>query len=142
MITQAFANVVGVSTIGQPGHRADGPYRSFVLCSLSMAGRNPGHFGESLSPRGKWVLGVIGVVLVAVLAGVGVWSVVGKSSYGPSRNGCVNVNVVSSMGGALSHSCGAQARALCKRAFRHDDALSRQTRTQCRLAGLAPAQQP
>jgi hypothetical protein len=107
-----------------------------------MAGRNPGHFGESLSPRGKWVLGMIGVVLVAVLAGVGIWSVVGKSSYGPSRNGCVNLNVVSSTGGALSHSCGAKARALCQNAFRHHDNLSRLTRTQCRLAGLAPANQP
>ena len=106
-----------------------------------MAGRNPGHFGESLSPRGKWVLGVIGVVLVAVLAGVGVWSVVGKSSYGPSREGCVTVNVVSSMGGAVSHSCGAKARALCKSAYSHIDQLSRLTRPQCRLAGLAPGTQ-
>jgi hypothetical protein len=107
-----------------------------------MTGRNPGHFGQSLSRRGKWVMGTIGVVLVAVLAGVGVWSVVGKSAYGPSRNGCVTVNVVSSMGGAVSHVCGARARAECKSAFRHNDALSRQTRTQCRLAGLAPAAQP
>lgn len=107
-----------------------------------MTGRNPGHFGQSLSPRGKWVLGMIGVALVAVLAGVGVWSVVGKSGYGPSRDGCVTLNVVSSMGGAVSHTCGARARALCTSAFRHDDSLSRQTRTQCRLAGLAPATQP
>jgi hypothetical protein len=106
-----------------------------------MAGRNPGHFGESLSPRGKWVLGVIGVVLVAVLAGVGVWSAVGKSSYGPSRDGCVTLNVVSSMGGAVTHACGAKARALCKSAFSHNDQLSRLTRPQCRLAGLAPATQ-
>lgn len=107
-----------------------------------MAGRNPGHFGESLSPRGKWVLGMVGVVLIAVLAGVGIWSVVGKSSYGPSRNGCVNLNVVSSTGGALSHSCGAQARALCQNAFRHHDAFSRLARPQCRLAGLGAGQQP
>jgi hypothetical protein len=107
-----------------------------------MAGRNPGHFGQSLSPRGKWVLATIGVVLVAVLAGVGVWSVVGKSSYGPSRDGCVNLTVVSSTGGAVSHTCGAKARAMCKGAFRHNDKLSRQTQTQCRLAGLAPAAQP
>ena len=102
-----------------------------------MAGRNPGHFGQSLSPRGKWVMGMIGVALVAVLVGVGVWSVAGKSSYGPSRNGCVTVNVVSSMGGAVTHDCGAKARALCKSALRHNDQLSRLTRTQCRLAGLA-----
>jgi hypothetical protein len=107
-----------------------------------MTGRNPGHFGQSLSPRGKWVLGMIGVALVAVLAGVSVWSVVGKSTYGPSRDGCVTVNVVSSMGGAVTHECGAKARALCKSAFRHNDNLSRLTRTQCRLAGLSSTQQP
>jgi hypothetical protein len=106
-----------------------------------MTGRNPGHYGQSLSPRGKWVLGLIGVVLVAVVAGVGVWSVVGKSSYGPSRNGCVTLNVVSSMGGAVTHECGAKARALCKNAFTHNDKLSRLTRPQCRLAGLGPASQ-
>ena len=107
-----------------------------------MTGRNPGHDGESLSLRGKWVLGLIGVILVAVVAGVGVWSVVGKSSYGPSRNGCVTLNVVSSMGGAVTDECGAKARALCKSAFSHHDKLSRLTQTQCRLAGLAPASQP
>jgi hypothetical protein len=107
-----------------------------------MTGRNPGHFGQSLSPRGKWVLVMIGVVLVAVLAGVGVWSVTSPSGYGPSRDGCVTLNVVSSMGGAVSHACGGKARALCKSAFSHNDKLSRLTRTQCRLAGLAPAQQP
>ncbi len=106
-----------------------------------MTGRNPGHFGESLSPRGKWVLGLIGVVLVAVLAGVGVWSVVGKSDYGPSRDGCVNLTVASSMGGAVIHDCGAKARTLCKSAFSRDDALARQTRAQCRLAGLTAAGQ-
>jgi hypothetical protein len=107
-----------------------------------MTGRNPGHFGQSLSRRGKWVIGTIGVVLVAVLAGVGVWSVVGQTSYGPSRNGCVNLTVVSSTGGAVSHTCGARARAMCKSAFSHHGRLSRLTRPQCRLAGLAPAAQP
>ncbi len=107
-----------------------------------MTGRNPGHYGQSLSPRGKWVLGMIGVVLVAVLAGLAVWSVAGQSSYGPSRDGCVNLTVVSSTGGAVSHTCGARARAMCKSAFSHNDKLSRLTRPQCRLAGLAPATQP
>ncbi|HTT51287.1 MAG TPA: hypothetical protein VMH35_07800 [Streptosporangiaceae bacterium] len=106
-----------------------------------MAGRNPGHFGESLSPRGKWVLGAIGVALLAVLAGVGVWSTVNQGSYNRSQNGCINVTVVSSTGAGTIHACGTKARTLCQSAFHHNDKLSRLTRPQCRLAGLG-GQQP
>ncbi len=104
-----------------------------------MRGRNPENFGQSLGTRGKWVMGLIGVALVAALAGVGVWSSVHQGSYGPSRNGCVNLTVVSSTGGAVIHDCGGQARALCRSAFSHTDKLSRLTQPQCRLAGLSPA---
>ena len=115
---------------------------TFALCSLLMAGRNPGHFGESLSPRGKWVLGAIGVALLAVLAGVVVWSTVNQGSYNRSQDGCINVTVVSSTGAGTIHACGGKARALCQNAFRHNDKLSRLTRTQCRLARLGASQQP
>ena len=107
-----------------------------------MKGRNPEHFGESLSPRGKWIMGMVGVAVLVILAGVGVWSAVHPSSYDGSRSGCVTVNMVSSTGGAVIHDCGAQARALCKSAFSHNDKLARLTRTQCRLAGLGAGQQP
>jgi hypothetical protein len=105
-----------------------------------MRGRNPEHFGQSLSRRGKWVMGMIGVFLLLVLGGVGVWSAVGQGSYDQSRNGCVNLTVVSSTGGAVIHDCGAKARALCRNASSGTDKLARLLRPQCRLAGLDPAQ--
>jgi hypothetical protein len=104
-----------------------------------MRGRNPENFGQSLGTRGKWVMGLIGVALLAVLAGVGIWSSVNQGSYGSSRDGCVNLTVVSSTGGAVIHDCGSKARALCRSAFSHTDKLSRLTQPQYRLAGLGPA---
>ena len=104
-----------------------------------MRGRNPESFGQSLSPRGKWMMGLSGVVLLAVLAGVGVWSSVHKNSYGPSRNGCVNLTVASTTGAGTIHDCGSQAKSLCRNAYRHSDKLSGLIRPQCRLAGLGPA---
>jgi hypothetical protein len=103
-----------------------------------MRGRNPGTFGQSLSHRGKWVMGVIGAFLLVVIAGVGVWTVVNSGSYGRSANGCINLTVVSSTGGAVIHGCGDKARSLCQNAYRHTDRLARLTRQQCRLAGLTP----
>ncbi|HUY51532.1 MAG TPA: hypothetical protein VMV92_38485 [Streptosporangiaceae bacterium] len=105
-----------------------------------MRGRNPEHFGQSLSRRGKWVMGTIGAFLLVIVAGVGVWSVVNQGSYGPSQNGCVNLTVVSSTGGAVIHDCGAKARALCRSAYSQNDKLARLTRPQCRLAGIGPTQ--
>ncbi len=104
-----------------------------------MRGRNPENFGQSLGTRGKWVMGLIGVALVAMLAGVGIWSSVNQGSYGASRNGCVNLTVASTTGGGTIHACGGQARALCRSAFSQTDRLSMLTRPQCRLAGLGPA---
>jgi hypothetical protein len=103
-----------------------------------MKGRNPGHFGQSLSRRGKWVVGLISAFILAVFAGLGVWSAVGQGAYDRSANGCINVTVVSSTGGAVLHGCGEKARSLCQRAFRHTDQVSRQTQEQCRMAGINP----
>jgi hypothetical protein len=103
-----------------------------------MKGRNPGHFGQSLSRRGKWVVGLISAFILAVFAGLGVWSAVGQGAYDRSANGCINVTVVSSTGGAVLHGCGEKARSLCQRAFRHTDRVSRQTQGQCRMAGINP----
>ena len=103
-----------------------------------MRGRNPGHFGQSLSRRGKWVVGLVSAFVLAVFAGLGVWSAVGQGAYDRSANGCINVTVVSSTGGAVLHGCGEKARSLCQRAFHHADQVSRQTQKQCRAAGLNP----
>jgi hypothetical protein len=104
-----------------------------------MRGRDPNPHGESLKPRQKRVMGIIGVVLLLVLGGVGAWAATNSGSYGSSRDGCVNVNVPSSTGGAIMHECGAGARSLCAAAFAGHDELARLTRQQCRLAGITPA---
>lgn len=91
---------------------------------------------EPASRRDKrLIVGIVGVV-VAVLVAVGIWSAVRPGSYGGSRDGCITVNVPSSMGGSLIHQCGATARATCQRAFASNDKISGLTRPQCRLAGL------
>ncbi len=104
-----------------------------------MEGRQPNRFGESLNPREKRVVSIVGVVLLLVFGGVGIWAANDSGSYGRSRDGCVNVNMPSSTGGAIMHECGARARALCASAFTGHDKLARLTQPQCRLAGITPA---
>jgi len=94
---------------------------------------------EPVTRRDKRMMAAIGAVLVAVLAGVGIWAAVRPGSYGASRDGCVTVTLPSSTGGALIHQCGGEARALCRHAFASTDKVSMLTRPQCRLAGLGPA---
>jgi hypothetical protein len=108
------------------------------LCSMTMRGRQPNPLGESLNPRQKRVMGIVGLALLLVLGGVGAWAASDSGSYGRSRNGCVNVNTPSSTGGALLHVCGAGARSLCASAYTGHDELARLTRPECRLAGIAP----
>jgi hypothetical protein len=93
---------------------------------------------EQMTGRDRRLVVVAAVVLVVVLAAVGIWSAVRPGSYGSSRNGCVTVTMPSTTGGALIHDCGASARSMCARAFAGHDQISRLTRPQCRLAGLAP----
>jgi len=104
-----------------------------------MEGRQPNRAGESLTPRQKRVFVAVAAALVVILGGVSVWAATDPGSYGRSRHGCVNVTVPSTTGGALLHSCGAAARALCDRAFAHHDKISLLARSQCRQAGYAPA---
>ena len=105
-----------------------------------MRGRNPEGFGKSLSPRGKWIVGVIGVGALVIFAAVGLWSGLHRGSYDQSRNGCINLSVVSSTGGAVIHACGSKARTICRTAYAHTDSQSRLTRAQCKLAGIGPGQ--
>jgi hypothetical protein len=80
---------------------------------------------------------IAGIVLV--LAAIAVWAAVRPGSYDVSRNGCITVNLPSSMGGSLLHQCGNAARSTCQRAYASADAASRLTRPQCRLAGINPS---
>jgi hypothetical protein len=94
---------------------------------------------EPLTRRDKRGMAIVGALVLAVFAALGVWAAVRPGGYGQSRDGCVTVTEPSSTGGALLHACGASARAMCRAAFSHGDKLSLLARPQCRLAGLNPA---
>ena len=98
---------------------------------------NPG--AGHLSSRQKRVFAVVGVLVVATLAGLGAWVALASDSYSSSGHGCVNVTVASSTGGTTLHYCGAAARSFCQTSFRSQDKISLQARPQCVLAGLAPS---
>ena len=66
-------------------------------------GRQPNRLGESLTRRQKRVFAAAGAALVVLLGGVGVWAATDPGSYGRSGNGCVNVVVPSTTGGAILH---------------------------------------
>lgn len=103
---------------------------------MRMEGRQPNREGHELNRRQKRTLAAVGVVLAAALGGLGVWSATAAGSYGPSREGCVNVVIPSTTGGAIVHACGSRAEAVCRRAFSHHDRLALLTRAQCKQAGL------
>ena len=92
--------------------------------------------GPKLSPRGKRILFAVVAVVVAVLAGAGIWSAVGTDQYGQSANGCVNVTIPGTTGGGTLHYCGERAKSFCRTAYASDDRLSQFARPQCALAGL------
>ncbi len=98
---------------------------------------NPGT--GRLSSRQKRVFAVVGVLIVALLAGLGTWAALASDSYSSSGHGCVNVTVASSTGGTTLHYCGAAARSFCQTSFRSQDKISLEARPQCVLAGLAPS---
>jgi hypothetical protein len=93
----------------------------------------------SLTPRQKRVFAIIGVLVILVLGGLGLWGALAHDSYGASANGCVNVNLPSSTGGSTLHYCGSQARAFCVTAFASPGQISQRARPQCVLAGLKPS---
>jgi hypothetical protein len=93
---------------------------------------------EPVTRRDRRRLAVVGVIVLAVFAGVGIWAAVRPGSYGASRDGCITVNMPSTTGGALVHGCGPTARSMCRSAYASTGTAARLTRQQCRLAGIAP----
>src|SRR5260221_9245490 len=89
---------------------------------------------EPLTRRDKRGIAIVGALILAGSAGLGIWSAVRPGGYGQSRDGCVTVTVPSSTGGALLHESGAGAQATGPAAFPPHDKLSLLTRPQCPLA--------
>jgi hypothetical protein len=93
---------------------------------------------EQATRRDRRVIIATIAAVVLVVAGVATWAAVRPGAYDVSRNGCITVNLPSSMGGSLLHQCGSPARATCQHAFASTDPASRLIRPQCRLAGIHP----
>jgi hypothetical protein len=93
----------------------------------------------SLTPRQKRIYGGIGILVIVLLGGLGVWGALSHDTYGASGKGCVNVTVPGATGGSTLHYCGAQAKAFCQQSFRSSDQVSLRARPQCVLAGLNSA---
>lgn len=91
---------------------------------------------RALSARERWILGGVG----AVLAALAVIVVISLSTAGRvSANGCVDVALPYSTGGAELYRCGANARAMCAQAGKsngYPGAAGRAVAAQCRKAGL------
>jgi len=104
-----------------------------VYSKSNPAGATP------MPPRQKRLLIIICAVIAAAGIGGGVYAAVSPDSAQTSSNGCISVNIAGSIGGQLIHECGDQAKATCRFAYAHDDAISLAERPACEQAGLAPA---
>jgi hypothetical protein len=94
---------------------------------------------EEATGHDKRRIAAVIAAIALVIAAVAIWATVRPGAYDGSRNGCITVNLPSSMGGSLMHQCGAAAKVTCQRAYAGTDAISRLTRPQCRLAGINPS---
>jgi hypothetical protein len=92
---------------------------------------------EPVTRRDRRRIVTVSAAIVAVLIGVAIYAAVRPGSYGASRDGCITVNLPSTMGGSLIHECGTKARALCAGAYAGTGLAPRLVTPQCRLAGIA-----
>jgi hypothetical protein len=79
------------------------------------------------------------VLLAGGLAGASAWAASHPGVYGHSHAGCITVQVPSSTGGAMAHSCGSEAQRFCASAYVREDRISLVMRPECRRAGIGPA---
>jgi len=95
---------------------------------------------DPLTRRERRAMLIAAVVFVAGIAvGVAAWKLTGHSSGNrQSVESCVTVTMASSMGGAVEHACGAEARDWCRAVSVQHDAHSEAVLAQCRIARIPP----
>ena len=77
-----------------------------------MFGRtNP--LNQRLTRKQKRTMAIVCAAVLLVFVGLGIWGSVASDSYSTSANGCINVTLPGSTGGAVLHYCGADARNFC-----------------------------
>lgn len=103
-----------------------------------MFGRT-NQLSRRLTRRQKRLMATIGGAILLVFVGLGIWSAFAPDSFGPSANGCVNITIAGSTGGATLHYCGDAARSFCRSATAGQNQLAKAARPQCRQAGLPVA---
>src|SRR5271154_6018679 len=84
----------------------------------------------------------LAVTLVVLLVAVVVATAYGLTNHATSKDGCINVTIPSTLGGAVIHNCGAAARAFCQTAATHSAPTSLLARPECVKAGITPAPAP
>ena len=75
-------------------------------------------------------IAVVAAVVVAIATSRG-------SNGGGAAEGCVRVDVASTMGGGTLHPCGAQAAEFCRGPIAHDPSLRGVALPRCREAGYS-----
>jgi hypothetical protein len=86
-----------------------------------------------LGRRERRILALIGTCCVLALAGLAAFAL---TSGAPARRDCISVIFASTLGGALEHACGSQARRVCASpgAF---VSVQEELHAACRRAGFA-----
>ncbi|HUO38951.1 MAG TPA: hypothetical protein VMU34_14465 [Mycobacterium sp.] len=74
---------------------------------------------------------VVAVAALVIALGATIWTSTSRSS-----DGCVNVPLASTMGGAVERACGAAAQDWCRAASIQHDAHAQAVQAQCRIAGV------
>ena len=103
---------------------------------MVMVGHNK-RLSEPLSRRQKRIMAASLIVLAVALAGGILFATLGGGTP-TSHDGCVNITIPSTLGGATLHSCGGVAREFCAQEFARHNALAALAQPQCRLAGYRP----
>jgi hypothetical protein len=83
--------------------------------------------------RERTVVAVLLASVVLIAVGLGAYAL---TSGSPARRDCITVTFASTLGGAIEHACGAQARAVCASPHAFRGVADQELRAACRRAGF------